>query len=63
MAEDTRRVERLDKLISMLTECERFAGSLDDQDAKAAARAVTKAKDKISARRGRVIAKIKTKAE
>ena len=58
MAEQSDRIAALDKLINMLSDCEKHARTMDPRDANRVSRAMTKAKDRVKDTRGKLLAKV-----
>ena len=57
--EENNRIAKLDKLINMLNDCEKYARTLDSRDAQRVSGALTKAKDKVKEARGKIVDKVK----
>ena len=59
MTEQSDRIAKLDKLINMLSDCEKYARAMDPRDTQRVSGALTKAKDKVKGARGKIVGKVK----
>lgn len=59
MSETSDRITKLDKLVYMLSECEKHARSMDPRDARYVMGALEKAKARVNDARGKVVGRVK----